>query len=670
MVEDEEKLAQLLARGLREEGNAVDVAGRGEDALWMAHAAPYDAIVLDVMLPGLDGLTVCRRLRADDVWTPVLLLTARDAVASRVEGLDAGADDYLVKPFSFDELLARLRASTRRVPIERPAVLSAGDLRLDPAARRAWRGEAEIHLSTKEFALLEAFVRRPGQVLSRVQLLEAAWDMGFESRSNVVDVYVRYLRKKVDRPFGRESLETVRGRGYRLVEDTLVSTLPIRVRLTLAFAVVMAVVLALIGAFLYHRVGATLIAGVDSGLRGQVSESLPRLGQDSDLVDPDARAGSTVAEIVKTGSVVQSTPSGLVPILDEAALQRVLSGHERLSTMSIQGLRHKWRVLAVRVPGRPQAFVVARSLESREETLHRLLREFLIVGPLGLLLASLAGYVLAASALRPVEAMRRRAGAISAQTPGKRLPVPLANDEISRLAETLNTMLDRLEDAFAHERRFLADASHELRTPLTLLRTELELALRRPRSQVELEEALRSAAKDTQRLNSLAEDLLMLAGADQDGLPIRREPIAVKELLETSRSRLARWADEEGRQLEVEPTTAGVWADRNRLEQALANLIENALRYGEGTVRVSARERGAFVELHVEDEGPGFPPAFISRAFDRFSRADDARSGDGSGLGLSIVDLIATAHGGSAGLANRPTRGADVWIAIPAAPAS
>jgi two-component system, OmpR family, response regulator len=219
VVEDEEKLALLLARGLREEGHAVDVAGRGEDALWMAHAAPYDAIVLDVMLPGLDGLSTCRRLRAEGVWTPVLVLTARDAVANKIEGLDAGADDYLVKPFSFDELLARLRAVTRRVPIERPTILSAGDIRLDPGTRRAWRGKAEIDLTEKEFALLEAFVRRPGQVLSRVQLLEAAWDMGFVSRSNIVDVYVRYLREKVDRPFKRESLETVRGRGYRLADD-------------------------------------------------------------------------------------------------------------------------------------------------------------------------------------------------------------------------------------------------------------------------------------------------------------------------------------------------------------------------------------------------------------------------------------------------------------------
>jgi len=220
VVEDEERLANLLARGLREEGHAVDVSGRGEDALWMARAVSYDAIVLDVMLPGLDGLATCRTLRAEELWTPVLLLTARDSVASRVEGLDAGADDYLVKPFSFEELLARLRALTRRMPVERPAVLTAAGIRLDPAARKAWRGAVEIELSSKEFALLEAFVRRPGQVLSRVQLLEAAWDAAFESRSNVVDVYVRYLREKVDRPFGYASIETVRGQGYRLADES------------------------------------------------------------------------------------------------------------------------------------------------------------------------------------------------------------------------------------------------------------------------------------------------------------------------------------------------------------------------------------------------------------------------------------------------------------------
>jgi two-component system OmpR family response regulator len=218
IVEDEAKLASLLQRGLGEEGYAADVATRGEDALWMATAAEYDAIVLDVMLPGLDGLATCRRLRAQEVWTPVLVLTARDAVASRVEGLDAGADDYLVKPFSFEELLARLRALTRRAPVERPVVLAVGDLQLDPAGHRAWRGGTELDLSAKEFALLEAFMRRPGRTLTRDQLLDAAWDMSFERRSNVVDVYVRYLREKIDRPFGKASLETVRGVGYRLAD--------------------------------------------------------------------------------------------------------------------------------------------------------------------------------------------------------------------------------------------------------------------------------------------------------------------------------------------------------------------------------------------------------------------------------------------------------------------
>jgi two-component system OmpR family response regulator len=219
VVEDEKKLGQLLGRGLREEGYAADLAERGEDALWMARAVDYDAIVLDVMLPGVDGFEVCRRLRRDGVWTPVLMLTARDAVADRVSGLDTGADDYLTKPFSFEELLARLRALTRRAPAERPAVLEVGELRLDPAAHRAWRGEKELDLSAKEFALLELFMRRPGVTLTRTQLLDGAWDLAFESRSNVVDVYVRYLREKIDRPFDCDSIETVRGVGYRLREE-------------------------------------------------------------------------------------------------------------------------------------------------------------------------------------------------------------------------------------------------------------------------------------------------------------------------------------------------------------------------------------------------------------------------------------------------------------------
>ena len=216
VVEDEVKMAGLIRRGLRGDGMAADVAIKGEDAMWMAGATDYDAIVLDVMLPGIDGFEVCRRLRLDEVWSPVLMLTARDSVEDRVAGLDTGADDYLTKPFSFAELLARLRALVRRGPVERPAQLIVGDLRMDPATRQVWRGEEEVELSSREYALLETFMRRPGEVLSRYQLLEHAWDYEYENRSNVVDSYVRYLRDKVDRPFGVASIETVRGAGYRL----------------------------------------------------------------------------------------------------------------------------------------------------------------------------------------------------------------------------------------------------------------------------------------------------------------------------------------------------------------------------------------------------------------------------------------------------------------------
>jgi two-component system OmpR family response regulator len=219
IVEDELKMAALIRRGLKADGIAADVAIKGEDALWMAGSTPYDVIVLDVMLPGIDGFETCRRLRGDGVWSPVLMLTARDAIEDRVQGLDIGADDYLTKPFSFAELSARLRALARRGPIEQPTVLQVGDLHLDPATQRVWRRETDISLSAKEYALLEAFMRRAGHVLDRYQLLEHAWDYEYENRSNVVDVYVRYLRKKIDRPFGIESLETVRGSGYRLRTD-------------------------------------------------------------------------------------------------------------------------------------------------------------------------------------------------------------------------------------------------------------------------------------------------------------------------------------------------------------------------------------------------------------------------------------------------------------------
>jgi two-component system OmpR family response regulator len=219
IVEDQVKMASLLRRALRGDGVAADVAVKGEDALWMAGSTSYDAIVLDVMLPGIDGFETCRRLRGDGIWTPVLMLTARDGLSDRVAGLDGGADDYLTKPFALAELQARLRALARRGPVERPPVLEAGTLRLDPATQRVWRGETEIQVSTKGFALLQILMGRPGAVVSRFELLEGAWDNEYEHRSNVIDVHIRQLRERIDKPFGVRSIETVRGVGYRLRKD-------------------------------------------------------------------------------------------------------------------------------------------------------------------------------------------------------------------------------------------------------------------------------------------------------------------------------------------------------------------------------------------------------------------------------------------------------------------
>jgi two-component system, OmpR family, response regulator len=216
VIEDELRMARLVKRALEEEGHAVDIAGDGPEGLWLATENPYAAIVLDVMLPGFDGFELCRRLRKAHIWAPVLMLTARDQVGDKVRGLDAGADDYLVKPFSLLELAARLRALARRGGEARPVVLTEGDLRLDPASKRVWRAETEIQLSPKEFSLLEFFLRHPGTVLTRSQIIEGVWDFAYDGGSNIVDQYVNYLRRKVDQPFGRHDIETVRGMGYRL----------------------------------------------------------------------------------------------------------------------------------------------------------------------------------------------------------------------------------------------------------------------------------------------------------------------------------------------------------------------------------------------------------------------------------------------------------------------
>jgi two-component system, OmpR family, sensor kinase len=446
------------------------------------------------------------------------------------------------------------------------------------------------------------------------------------------------------------------------------SRLPIRLRLTLPFAVGMAIVLATVGFFIDQRVGNALLGSVDQSLRVQAEEVATHADR-GQAPDRDRADAPQVAQILRVnGSVVQSTPSGLAPLLSPTQAASVAARGRRWHSGSIRGLDGDWRTLAVpaKVGKRPGVVVIGRSLEQRDEALDHLLNEFLIGGPVALLLAVLAGYGVAAATLRPVEGMRRRAAAITASTPGQRLPVPPSRDELARLAETLNDMLTRLEAAFEHERRFVDDASHELRTPLALLKTELELALRHPRSRAELEQTLQSAAEDTDRLVRLAEDLLLVARFDQGQLPIRPERLSAHSVLERAADRFASRAAEHGRSLTLRGDEAAyVDADPVRLDQATGNLVENALVHGAGPIVLEATAEDGEVALHVLDSGPGLPKHFSGRALDRFSRADEARSTGGAGLGLAIVDLIARRHGGRVEVRNRDGSGADVAIVLP-----
>jgi two-component system OmpR family sensor kinase len=453
------------------------------------------------------------------------------------------------------------------------------------------------------------------------------------------------------------------------------SRLSLRLRLTVAFALVMAAVLSAVGFFVYSRVGGAMLTSVDQSLRAGASETAAHLARadlsrdfDFSLVDPDNARGETFGQLLDArGRVLRSTPSGLPPLVGHRLVDEARQRGRILTTTGLRGRKSEWRVLALPViqQGRTLVLVEASSLAAREDTLDRLLFELGVAGPVALLLASLAGYALAAGALRPVESMRRRAEAVSAQKPGLRLPVPPSRDEIARLAETLNAMLSRLEASIEHERRFVADASHELRTPLALLKTELELALRRPRSRAELESALRSAAEETERLTALAEDLLLIAYSDQSGLPVRPRSVDAEQLLQETADRFSARAASAGRKISASADAQLlVLADSVRVEQALGNLVDNALTHGAGAIELFACRRERLVELHVADEGDGFPPGFAERAFDRFSRGDEARGRMGTGLGLAIVDVIARAHGGRAGTTERNGGGADVWIAL------
>lgn len=441
---------------------------------------------------------------------------------------------------------------------------------------------------------------------------------------------------------------------------------PIRLKLALTFAGVMVVLFGVLSLLLYTRFAAGLDDGITSSLETRAAD-LSAVASQSDArlyAHPQLPEGSGgFAQILSPqGQVLAATPGlGDRSLLSSSELGRALHRHVDLN----QGERVQ--LLAYRVArSSPNVLVVGVSTADRDRALASLQRLLFIGGPIALLIACAAGYVVAAKALGPVETMRRRAARMCGLGSDERLPVPPAHDEIQRLGETLNEMLARLEEVVERGRAFVAGASHELRTPLTILQLELDEALAGERSDEELREAIGSAREEVRRLTSLAEDLLVIAQSDHQRLPIISEPFEVHRAMRVIAERYAHLDGLVGRTVTVEPESeVFIEADVTRLDQALSNMVHNALHFGEGPVVMRASKREDSVELHVFDEGPGFSPEFLPHAFERFSRADPARSRGGTGLGLAIVIAIAEAHGGRAEAENRPGGGAHVWLTLP-----
>jgi signal transduction histidine kinase len=455
------------------------------------------------------------------------------------------------------------------------------------------------------------------------------------------------------------------------------SRIPIRLRVAAAFAVAMAIVLAATGLYLYARLGNDLAHALDQDLRLRAQDLSAVVRSDPSSLSAESSGrlverGESFAQVLDAnGRELDSSPTlGHVPLLSVGETRAARHRPLFVNRPAVPGLDEPARLLATPVTGgaRRLVLVVGATRENRAEALQSLRTELFIAGPIALVIATGLGYLLAGTGLRAVEAMRRRAAAISADRRGERLPVPRSGDELERLGTTLNEMLARLEGALERERAFVTEAGHELRTPLALLRAELDFALQHAEGEHELRDAVRGASEETDRLVQLAADLLLIASSNEGELPLRRDPVAARDLLESLRNRFAWRAEQAGRPLEAEaPPALVLVADALRLEQALGNLVENALRHGQGAIRLEARPSGNGVELHVLDHGPGFPPDFLPRAFERFSRAEESRTGAGAGLGLAIVDVVARAHGGTAAAANGTDTGADVWIALPAA---
>ena len=581
LVEDDVKLLRALQRGLQREGYAVDLAQTGGEALSKARAYDYDAVVLDVMLPGPDGFAVCQELRSNEDWVPVLMLTARDHVKDRIRGLDAGADDYLVKPFDFGELLARLRALIRREPTERPAIIEVGDLRLDPARRAVTRAGRTVELTPREFALLHFLARNAGEVVPRAELLEHVWDDSDETSTNVVDVYVGLPPKEVGAPIPPPGADP-HGAWRGLCAGVQVR-LPIRARLTAWYAALLAAIMVALGGFLTLQLKSDLEQDIEREVRagsaqialGYAKEGPADFRDVSRTVLPhgELRGAGPVSRRSRPGRLrgAAGPPADRTPRGDQGRARRASRASSRSGsapTTSASGeSSHPSGVAA----GTGCSWSQSRCGTSRSPC-DQVLLLLLLAGPAALAATALGGWWLARKALLPVDRMTSQAEEIGIDRLDDRIALPPARDEIGRLAETLNAMLDRLERGVEEKRRMVADASHELRTPLAAMRAELDVSLMGDDLPPAGREVLESTREEVDRMSRIVDNLLTLARVDEGRLELLTTTVNLDEAADAAARPLRPLATAKNVQLTLNGPHCEAQADPQRLNQALTQL--------------------------------------------------------------------------------------------------
>lgn len=676
VVEDESRLAALVHHALSEEGIASDIAATGNDASdWLA-VARYDAIILDLMLPGMDGIELCRSIRRRENQTPILMLTAKDTISDRVTGLDAGADDYLVKPFAMAELLARLRALVRRPASFAGTVLSVAGLRLDPATRHVESGGAPVELSNKQFRLLEYLMRNPDRVLTRSMIADHVWGYDFPSVTNVIDVHIRALRNAIGDPYPGRRIQTVRGVSVEL--RAVSAKLPIRWRLTLLYGGALAIALLLFGLLLYAGLRFLLYEDFEERVHAQAALAAAAVQSDVAGISIDAGAlqrwqddDNFVRLFSLHGEIIQNTSTtfGEVPI-DSSAIDTAQAGGASYS-IEKGGSEPLGIVTApIRDGGAITGIVqVGMSRSDVDEVLKLLLIALAIAAPIVIGAAAAGGYFLAGRALQPVDSITSLASRLGADDLTSRLELDLPDDELGRLATTFNAMLDRIENAFERQRRFTGDAAHELRTPLSTMQSEIELTLSRSRSPQEYQAALQEVQIDAERLSGIVRALLMLARAGAGALTVEMEPFALDAMMHTVLDQYRDLCRDAGIRVHEEIAPASITADEDLIVQLLVNLLDNAVAHtppGREITMGNRLEPGT-LRIWVSNSGPGIPTEDLPHLFEPFYRVDTgrARQTGGIGLGLAICKAIVDAHDGSIAISSEAESTTRVDVTLP-----